>query len=602
MLSRTEPKAERVRNRQWTKKRPKLIVSPRAKYIFKVMPDIGEETSLRHILGGRGRSDFVRIILQALRENGFERSAEMLREESNIELESSEVATFKEAILNGDYTMALGLLGSLSPDLSETTMNRIKFEIARERYLELLEERQIKAALGFLREAITPNAAEPKDVHSLASLIAYSGNNGAIHEKAQWHGRGRASRDLLLEKIHCLLPKGLMMQPGRIGQLFQQAFAYQRSQCRGHVRSPPLSLEAEDGLLADHRCSRDAFVLTNRLRIAKAHTDEVWFCAFSPDGRRLASASKDSSVMIWSVPEGALVYALKEHAAGVVHLAWSPDGQTLLTCSLDSRARLWDLRTGQCVRIFLLNGEATAGVWCRSGDAVIIASQDGTLNRFARDGTASTKRPLRCLDVAVLSDGRIGGLDAEMCMHLLSSDTLQTFKSWRISDPDGPATSFRFSRDAKQLFFTEINPSTITKWVLKEGETGSAAVAEAEAEAEAEEKEEDDDNDDQGEKDFSGGKGREVYECDCSYMGHVDSRFLIRACLMRPDEGLIAVGSEDGQIIVYEVDMPFEVLLRVDAHTDTVNCVDWTDAHGGLLASVSDDQSICLWSLDNSPL
>lgn len=29
------------------------------------------------------------------------------------------------------------------------------------------------------------------------------------------------------------------------------------------------------------------------------HCDEVWYCKWSPDGSKLASGSKDNTVMIW---------------------------------------------------------------------------------------------------------------------------------------------------------------------------------------------------------------------------------------------------------------------------------------------------------------
>ena len=36
-------------------------------------------------------------------------------------------------------------------------------------------------------------------------------------------------------------------------------------------------------------------------QILNDHCDEVWFCRFSPDGTKLATGSKDTTVMIWNV-------------------------------------------------------------------------------------------------------------------------------------------------------------------------------------------------------------------------------------------------------------------------------------------------------------
>ena len=37
------------------------------------------------------------------------------------------------------------------------------------------------------------------------------------------------------------------------------------------------------------------------IQIITDHCDEVWFCRFSNDGTKLATGSKDSTVMIWDV-------------------------------------------------------------------------------------------------------------------------------------------------------------------------------------------------------------------------------------------------------------------------------------------------------------
>lgn len=37
------------------------------------------------------------------------------------------------------------------------------------------------------------------------------------------------------------------------------------------------------------------------VQILTEHCDEVWFCRFSPDGKKLATGSKDASIIIYDV-------------------------------------------------------------------------------------------------------------------------------------------------------------------------------------------------------------------------------------------------------------------------------------------------------------
>ena len=78
------------------------------------------------------------------------------------------------------------------------------------------------------------------------------------------------------------------------------------------------------------------------------HSSIVWRIAFSPNDRLLASASQDSSVILWDASTMQRVgMRLQGHADAVNSLVFSPDGSLLASGGDDKSIFLWDIRVCQ---------------------------------------------------------------------------------------------------------------------------------------------------------------------------------------------------------------------------------------------------------------
>jgi WD40 repeat protein/energy-coupling factor transporter ATP-binding protein EcfA2 len=121
--------------------------------------------------------------------------------------------------------------------------------------------------------------------------------------------------------------------------------------------------------------------------------DGVMSAAFSPDGKRIVTASRDMTARVWDAATGKPIgEPLKGHGDVVRSAAFSPDGRRIVTASDDTTARIWDAETGKPIGEPLKGHEyaLTSAAFSAEGTRIVTASEDKT----ARVWDAATGQPI----------------------------------------------------------------------------------------------------------------------------------------------------------------------------------------------------------------
>jgi WD40 repeat protein/serine/threonine protein kinase/tetratricopeptide (TPR) repeat protein len=112
----------------------------------------------------------------------------------------------------------------------------------------------------------------------------------------------------------------------------------------------------------------------------RGHANAIWDVAFSPDGKRLVSASADASARVWDVQTGKELVCFRGHNQQVNYATFSPDGKRIASTGADKTVKIWDAATGaQPITLRGHTGGCIGVAFSRDGGRIASGSDDGTV-------------------------------------------------------------------------------------------------------------------------------------------------------------------------------------------------------------------------------
>ncbi len=198
---------------------------------------------------------------------------------------------------------------------------------------------------------------------------------------------------------------------------------------------------------------------------------EVLCLAFSTDGMLLASGAWDSTVRLWDLKTNKLLHTLTGHKSDVLSVAFSPDGKTLATCSKED-VRLWNTEGGHNRSI--INHFAILDVaFSPDGKTLASGNDDNTVSLWDKKSAKLINTLIghkeRVSNVVFSPHGEtLASADYNNVLlwnvktgeHLHTLSTIENYNYSLVFSPDGETLAFKCPSSTVNLYDTQTKKIT----------------------------------------------------------------------------------------------------------------------------------------------
>ena len=144
----------------------------------------------------------------------------------------------------------------------------------------------------------------------------------------------------------------------------------------------PVQAQAKEGLISDIRVGLVAGLLFSpHLRtFLPGQSNVIRDVAFSRDGKILATASFDGTIILWDGRGFPLGSPLTGHNGAVYGVAFSPDGKTIASCGQDGTVNLWDISQLGTHKTLTVGPDVLLEIaFAPNGKTLACATEEGTV-------------------------------------------------------------------------------------------------------------------------------------------------------------------------------------------------------------------------------